>query len=270
MQRTKNTDRRGTALVSTLVVVSSLALFGMALMTTTLSGARTLNHQTDEFQLTSTVDSVALLSMEDLWAGYVEDEGGAPGSIYSFRSYLDAQGITDAGPGGSPGAEDGADFLPAAGLPEVEDDDLMRATFNGVFVDAIQVLRRDVGDATRLYVTVSASTRRGRELTNPIINRAVQQVYTIEPEDFEGFDYAILANNVNCIFCHSQIDTVEHYFNDDPLAQGTFDRAAALSQMTEQMTCDPFAAVQCKTDAVLVRPDLPLVNEDSVGSSSPD
>ncbi len=76
---TTNERRRGTALVSTLVVVSSLALFGMALLTTTLSGARTLNHQTDEFQLTSTVDSVALLSLEDLWADYVKDEGGAPG-----------------------------------------------------------------------------------------------------------------------------------------------------------------------------------------------
>lgn len=47
------------------------------------------------------------------------------------------------------------------------------------------------------------------------------------------------------------------------ISQGTFDRAAAISQTTEQMTCDPFAAVQCKTDAVLVRPDLPLVNEDT-------
>ena len=217
--------KRGTALVSTLVVVSSLALFGMALLTTTLNGARTLNHQTDEFQLTSTVDSVALLSMEDLWAGYVEEEGGAPGSIFSLRAYLDAQGIMDAGPGGSPGAEEGYDFLPAAALPMANDEEGSRATFNGVFVDGIQVLRRDIGDATRLYVTVTASTRRGRELTNPIINRAVQQVYTIEPEDFEGFDYAILANNVNCIFCHSQIDTVEHYFNDDPTAYGSFDRA---------------------------------------------
>ncbi len=215
---TTNERRRGTALVSTLVVVSSLALFGMALLTTTLSGARTLNHQTDEFQLTSTVDSVALLSLEDLWADYVKDEGGAPGSIYSFRDYLDGLGITDAGPGGSPGATEGFDFLPVAALPTVMDEAQNRATFNGVFVDEIRVLRRDVADATRLYVTVSASTRRGRELTNPIINRAVQQVYTIEPEDFEGFDYAILANNVNCIFCHSQVDTVEHYFNDDPMS----------------------------------------------------
>ncbi len=50
---------------------------------------------------------------------------------------------------------------------------------------------------------------------------------------------------------------------DVAVAQGTFDRAQAAIQMTEQMTCDPFAAVQCKTSAVLVRPDLPLVNEDT-------
>lgn len=50
---------------------------------------------------------------------------------------------------------------------------------------------------------------------------------------------------------------------DVAIAQGTFDRATATAQVTEQMTCDPFAAVQCKTASVLVRPDLPLVNEDT-------
>jgi hypothetical protein len=223
--KTNNTRRRGSALVATLVVVSSLALFGMALLTTTVGGARTINHQTDEFALSSTVDSVALLSMEDVWADYISGEGGAPGSIYGFRSYLDTMGVPDLGPGGPPDAEDGFDLMPEAALPTIMDEGEARAVFNGTFVDAIQLVRRDIGDSTQLYVTVSASTRRGRELTNPIINRAVQQVYTIEPEDFEGFDYAILANNVNCIFCHSQIDTVEHFYNEDPALQGTFDRA---------------------------------------------
>ncbi len=50
---------------------------------------------------------------------------------------------------------------------------------------------------------------------------------------------------------------------DVAIAQGTFERGRAAAQLTEQMTCDPFAAVQCKTAAVLVRPDLPLVNENT-------
>lgn len=219
-----NKQQRGSALVATLVVVSSLALFGMALLTTTLSGARTINHQTDDFQLSSTVDSVALITMETIWADYVQTVGGAPGSIHEFRDFLDDMGVADEGPGGPPTAVDGNDMLPLASLPTIMDDGEVRATFNGVFVDSIQLLRRDDGVSTQLYITVTATTRHGTELTNPIINRAVQQVYTIEPEDFEGFDYAILANNVTCIFCHSQVDSVEHFYNDDSSLAGTFDR----------------------------------------------
>jgi hypothetical protein len=218
-------ENQGTALVSTLMIVSSLALFGSALLTTTLSASRTLNHQVDEYQLSSSVDSVALLSMQNIWSDYVTESGGAPGSINGFRTFMDDLGVLHDETEGPPPADAGMDFIPMAGMPEIEIDGEMVATFDGVIVDAVQVVRRDIGETTQLYVTVSASTRRGRELTNPIINRAVQQVYTIEPEDFEGFDYAILANNVNCIFCHSQVDTVEHFFNEDSALYGSHERA---------------------------------------------
>ncbi len=57
---------------------------------------------------------------------------------------------------------------------------------------------------------------------------------------------------------------IEQGVYDAQIAQGTFDRDTAIASLTERMTCDPFAAVQCKTNAVLVRPDLPLVREDLV------
>ncbi|MDE0895775.1 MAG: hypothetical protein OSB10_04250 [Planctomycetota bacterium] len=216
---------QGTALIATLMIVSTLALFGSALLTTTLSASRTLTHQVDEFQLSSAVDSVALLSMQNIWSDYVTKSGGAPGGITGFRTFLDDFGVEADEGSGPPSAEEGADFIPHAGLPDLELGSATVSLFDGVIIDAIQVVRRDIGETTQLYVTVSASTRRGRELTNPVINRAVQQVYTIEPESFEGFDYAILANNVNCIFCHSQVDTVGHFFNEDPDLFGTHERA---------------------------------------------
>jgi len=49
-------------------------------------------------------------------------------------------------------------------------------------------------------------------------------VWTIQPADFDGFEFAILANNVNCIFCHSRVDDAERYYNEDPGLYGTFDR----------------------------------------------
>ncbi len=225
MERTRRAarrGRRGSALIPTLVVVSSLAIFALALITATLSGARTVNHQSDEYFLGSAVESLAILTAESMWSGYLAQpsQGGEPGSIDSFRTYLDGLGVTDAGPGGSPAPDDGADMIPLVGLPEVKNDPRL----NNVNVDAMNVVRRDVNDSTQLWITVQASTNRGKGIVNPVLNRAVQQVYTVEPEDFDGFEYGLLANNVNCVFCHSQFDSVDRYYNQDPNGFGRFDR----------------------------------------------
>jgi len=88
----------------------------------------------------------------------------------------------------------------------------------------MNIVRRDEGDATQLWFTVSASTQRGEGIANPTLDRAIQVVYTVEPQAFDGFDYGILANNVNCVFCHANIDSVDRYYNLDPNLHGSFDR----------------------------------------------
>jgi len=42
-------------------------------------------------------------------------------------------------------------------------------------------------------------------------------------------------------------------------AAGTFDRDVAIQDAVGHGTCDPFAVVQCKVEAVQVRPTAPLV-----------
>jgi hypothetical protein len=210
----------GIALVPVILVVSGLAVFTVALLTAVLSGSRTVVRQDEDYRVSSAVESVAALAAEGLWSRYVAEEGGAAGDIDSFRAYLSGQGIEDAGAGGIPAATDGKDLLGELGLLEDEG----RRRFNDVGVDAVQIVRRDVGDATQLFLTVSASTSRGEGVVNPVLNRAVQQVYTVEPADFPGFEYALLANNVNCIFCHTRVDNAERWWNASDEALGTFDR----------------------------------------------
>jgi hypothetical protein len=215
--------RRGVALVPAILIVAGLAVFVVALMTTVLSGNRTVVHQGEEYQVSSAVESVAILGVEKLWSTYVSAQGGAAGDIRSFRDFLNTVGIPDDGPGGPPPATAGKDLLPFLALPEEN----ARPRFNDVNVDAVQVVRRDVADATQLFLTVSASTTRGEGIVDPVLNRAVQQVYTVEPADFPGFEYALLANNVNCIFCHTSIDGAERWWNRNPALAGTFDRVKA-------------------------------------------
>lgn len=213
----------GVALIPTLLVVSGLAIFVMALLTTVLSGKRTVNHQHDDYELSSTVESVATLAAERLWSAYVDApaQGGQAGSIASFRNFMGQLGIPNSGPGGAPSATQGINVVPLLGLPQGGNG---TTQFNHVNIDAVRVLRRDELDSTQVYITVSASTNRGIGIVNPLLNRAVQQVYTVEPENFAGFNYGLLSNNVNCIFCHTSIDSVERYFNTDPAKYNSFDR----------------------------------------------
>src|SRR5262245_392345 len=213
-------QRDGIALVPAILIVSGLAVFIVALLSAVLSGSRTVVQQSEDYQVSSAVESTAALAAENLWSGYVAEHGGVAGNVDSFRAYLSERAIENAGPGGMPGAEEGKELLPELALP-VEDG---KARLNHVGLDTVRVVRRDVDDSTQLFLTVSASTPRGEGLVNPELNRAVQQVYTVAPADFPGFEYALLANNVNCVFCHARIDNAKRWWNTNPELAGTFPR----------------------------------------------
>ncbi|MEX1025174.1 MAG: hypothetical protein WD226_08870 [Planctomycetota bacterium] len=215
-------ERRGIALIPTLLIVSAMTVFVMALFSAVLAGKKTTNLHTDDYELSSAVESVAMLATERLWSDYLASEGGAAGNIGSFRDFLSDQGIAADAGSQPPTREQGFDLLPLLDLPVVRGT----PTFNNVRIESMRVVRRDVAtsDSTQLWITVQAATNRGLGIVNPVLNRAVQQVWTVEPEQFAGFDYAMLANNVNCIFCHTQVDSVERWFNQNSEDYGTFDR----------------------------------------------
>lgn len=213
--------RRGSALIPALMTVAMLSMLALSMLSATLSGARVVGHQGDEHRLTSAVESVGILATERLWSAYLTDQGGSAGTVQSLRQFLDANGVQDAGPGGPPSSAEGLDMLEIAGIPGAGSN---QPAFDGVEIEAVRLVRRDNGDRTQLYVTVKAKTGRGGGLVQKGLERAVQLVYTVEPEQFEGFEYGVLANNVNCIFCHTVIDSTDRYYNTDPNAFGTFDR----------------------------------------------
>ena len=211
--------RRGSTMIPVLIVLSCMSILSYAMLSAALSGARRVNLNADEYRLENAVESVASLSTQSLWGNYLTARGGFPGDIESFRTYLDSLGIFEAVAEGEdpgivwpppPGDSDWKDITQSVGLPT---NGAGSARFDNVKVDSVEVARHDVGDGTSLHLVVSASTTRGEGIANPVIDRAIQVVYSIEPALFEGFDYGILANNINCIFCHTVVDSTERFYN---------------------------------------------------------
>lgn len=211
--------RRGSAMISALILLSVLTMFGLSMLSASVGGSKVVTTQSDDHRLTSAVESVGALAAQDIWASYVRAEGGAAGNIGTLRGYLDSIGLAaDTNPG-APAAGAGAEWLARLSIPT---DAQGRSVFDGVTIDGVRVLRRDETGATRLFVTVQATTRRGQGLATPALARSVQLVYTVEPAPFEGFDYGILANNVNCVFCHTVVDSAERVWNTDSADYNTF------------------------------------------------
>lgn len=210
---------RGAALIPTMMVVSMLAMLGLSMLSAGLSGSRVVSGQTDEFKLASAVESVGALTADHLWSGYLRSQGGAAGTIGTFRTYLASIGIQDSGANAAHGALDGTDMLATIPLSGPDGSELAHVDVGG-----LRVVRQDQGDATLLYVTVSATTQRGKGLVEQPLARAIQLVYTIKPAPFEGFDYGILTMNVNCVFCHTVVDSADRYYSHDASLAGTYDK----------------------------------------------
>lgn len=208
--------RRGSALVPAMMVVSMLAMLGLSLLSSGISGARAQTSAGDEYRLTSAAESVGTLAAEKLWSGYLAWNGNAPGTIDNFRNYLASVDLANTPGTGSPAPGAGQEYKAQIALPGGGDP-----TFDGTAVEGVRVVRRDDGDVTHLYVTVAVASKRGEGLATPT-QRSVQLVYTIQPDDFEGFDYGILTNNVNCIFCHTVVDSADRAYNQDESQYGTF------------------------------------------------
>lgn len=212
-------DEGGAALIPALMVVSMLAMLGLSMLSAGLNGSKVVTSESDELRLSSAVESVGSLTADHIWSGYLRSQGGAAGTIATFRGYLGTIGIADGGPSAPHGANDGVDLSGVVQLAGENGRELADVDIGG-----LRVVRQDAGETTRLFVTVSATTKRGKGLVERPLSRAVQLVYTVKPAPFEGFEYGILTMNVNCVFCHTVVDSVDRFYNHDPSLAGTFDK----------------------------------------------
>ncbi|MFQ5453488.1 MAG: hypothetical protein ACE5D6_04805, partial [Candidatus Zixiibacteriota bacterium] len=108
----------------------------------------------------------------------------------------------------------------------------------GQMIDSVSVSREDIIGATLLSVVSAGSSLDGSKNT-------IQSDLVVEGEAFKGFEFAVLANNVNCIMCHATIDNVERVYNSDPAKEGTFDRvkiASLESMLIRTTSADSYVA----------------------------
>lgn len=193
------TRRQGQALFVAIVFV------GLVLsLTLTLSQIASTNHM----RVVGNREADALMNLaraglaqsrHELWEAYVAGNGGSSGNGAHYRAWLATQGLTAARDQTNPLALTTLSFAPAtAGLPLLSSGTVTRSAF-----------RVDEGDAT--YLVLSAEATAPSEGSTSRTRRA-EEVLRMGGTPFQGFQFALLTNNVNCIFCHTRFDNVTRYY----------------------------------------------------------
>ncbi|MFQ6009106.1 MAG: hypothetical protein ACE5K8_09175, partial [Candidatus Zixiibacteriota bacterium] len=148
------------------------------------------------------------IARSKLWADYVNwasvdpyKEAGKVGNRGTYIAFLDHLGLSD------------------SSQVNLAENVLLG---EGHMIDSVVASRIDQMGVTELTVTST-----GQSLNYG--SHTITSVLQVEGEIFKGFEFAILANTVNCIMCHATIDNAERVYNADPVKTGTFDRVKIAS-----------------------------------------
>ena len=226
--------QRGSVLVIgvlVLLLVSSLTLGYMRIARTSSTWT---SQQSVDLRLETAAESVASMAVTQLWDGFRTAFPDDTTSRWDFRFYMDGLGINDQADAANPVP---TDILAMLNLPL---DDEGQSELSDVVIDSATVWREDTWNQTHVFVEVVARDRTDQNAANPaVLRRTVSEVYTVAAPEWDGLDFALLANNINCVMCHTEVDNAQRFYNASPDNYNTFDRVKIGSLESFQLREDP-------------------------------
>ncbi len=217
------------------------------------------------------------LAVKRLWADYIVSNGNTTGNWASYRYYLNNtlqipinedlnfNGVQDRGEEGN--GKDGFETAGPEGWAMLEEPlDFRDPTSNRVIatIDSVRVLRYDTPENAVLTVRSTASAGGVRQ--------TAVQVFEIGGRATTHTQFAILANNINCILCHAEIKSMPLERNRDADLYNSFDRVkvAALESLLVRTgsSSDSTVAGTVYTRGEVYKPNGSLYSTDELASTN--
>jgi hypothetical protein len=225
------TPRGGSALLFGAIICLVVSMAVVTFLGTALRGERWTEQQALERRLELAADSGINLAMATLWSEFQAEYQGRRRAHWDFKAFLDGEEIGDQSLAANPVRIDMRKRAPLPGRGEKQ------PRLAGVDFERLELTRFDLPTGVRLEF--SAATSAGLDLENARrIERGLSKAFTIEAEPWDGLDYALLANNINCLMCHTQVDNAQRFYALDP-ADGGYQRVKVGSLESLQLRESP-------------------------------
>lgn len=218
------------AVVSALLVLMLMSGMVLAFLAAAIDEDSTTQHREQELEVEKAAESAIRLAIHELWGSFEFDREGLRTSPVDFMTYLDGLGLLAS----AAGTENPFDLLGTVTLPALDG----QSTLGNTEIESLVVVRHDTPEGTRLVFSATAqegTLQTTGEMGREGLRRTYSEVWVVERASFEGLEYAMLSNNLNCAFCHLEVDDVNRRYNNDPSLLGSFPRVRVGSLDTFQV-----------------------------------
>lgn len=231
MKRSEH-SRKGMALMFVLFAVAVIAGAVLTLGSIFFTEKTQTDFTVGRAVLDEAVKAGIDIGIERVWNQYRATTGNTTGNLASFLVFinnvvehnedLNYNGIMDGGEFDFNG--NGSFDIGQPTFLFTEDEPYVLPS--GAVITELRLERTD--DLTGTTLTFRATAEYGGE------RRAAEQTVRVAGELFDGFEYGVLANNINCILCHAKFHSLDvDLFRSDPDMHGEHDRikVAALESL---------------------------------------
>lgn len=225
-------EQRGTALFAVVPIAILMMTLMVAFVGTSVETSRANVSDTESFRARAAAQNAASIAIADIWGDFQAVAQGQE-QLWRLRTHLDQQGMANQSDATSPQA---SKYLDGLGLAVNRKN---RREIDGVEIERLDVYRIDNWDSTDIVIEVEAVTRRGKDGSTRERRSSIQETFQISPPEWDGLDYALLANNINCLLCHTNIDSAERFYNQNGALAGTFDSVKVGALESIHFRADP-------------------------------
>lgn len=222
--------------IAILTVISALVL---GYLTSAATSQQWTAQQARERRVEAAAEDAINLAVHELWSDFRIAYQDRRTTHWDVKFYLDSIGIEDQSAAATPVRTN------LLAMTDLAQDEEGQPSVHDCAIERLELWRIDGTTDVQLFVEVEARAQRSvgdeaRRLGSP---QQLTQTFVIDGEGWEGLDYAMLANNINCIMCHTTVTDADLHFNTDASLYGTFERVKVGSLESFQLRDDPDSTI---------------------------
>ncbi|MCX5757947.1 MAG: hypothetical protein NTU83_05480 [Candidatus Hydrogenedentes bacterium] len=198
------------ALLLALMSVIMIAGAVVVIMVSVQNSSRFTDRANNDVVLDEACKAAIDIGIQRVWNAYVVGNGNTTGNLASYKVFINNIVLDNEVLNGVQRDYNGDGVVTLNAPVNLYSANNTRTLQNGAVITGLQLSRCDDTTSVMLALTATVQVTTG---PTPQTKTATQTV-KIAGAPFAGFQYAILANNINCILCHADFRNMDMYKKD--------------------------------------------------------